>query len=95
VTSVPALLERIQADLLADATARRDSHTTDVTTVAEATEAAADGFARLPWRVLAAADGEAALRAQGITVRCLRQPDGSLPDSEDEDDTLALVARAY
>jgi prolyl-tRNA synthetase len=57
--------------------------------------ASAEGFAEVSWRLLRQADGEAALREQGITVRCLRQPDGSLPDSEDDDDTLALVARAY
>jgi prolyl-tRNA synthetase len=93
--SVPGLLEQIQADLLAAALAQRDSRTTDVTSLEDAVAASAEGFAEVSWRLLRQADGEAALREQGITVRCLRQPDGSLPDSEDDDDTLALVARAY
>jgi prolyl-tRNA synthetase len=93
--SVPNLLERIQADLLAEATARRDERTSDVSTVEEAAEAAGEGFARLPWTALAAGDGEASLRAQGITVRCLRQPDGTLPRDDDDRDTVAVVARAY
>ena len=40
-------------------------------------------------------DGESTLREQAITVRCLRRPDGSIPDSEDEPDTIAYVAKAY
>ena len=32
---------------------------------------------------------------QGITVRCLMGPDGALPASEDDDDIVAVVARAY
>jgi prolyl-tRNA synthetase len=30
-----------------------------------------------------------------VTVRCLRRPDGSVPDAEDEADLVAVVARAY
>jgi prolyl-tRNA synthetase len=30
-----------------------------------------------------------------VTVRCLQRPDGSLPDTEDEPDLVAWVARAY
>jgi len=93
--TVPGLLDRVQADLLAAAQAQRDERTTRVETIPDAVAASAEGFAELPWRLLREADGEAALREQGITVRCLRQPDGSLPDGEDEPDTLALVARAY
>ena len=39
--------------------------------------------------------GEARLAADGVTVRCLQRPDGSLPRSEDEDDLVAFVGRAY
>jgi prolyl-tRNA synthetase len=93
--SIPGLLEQIQGDLLAEATERREAHTVDVAAVAEAAEAVGDGFARVPWRVLADSDGEATLRAQGITVRCLRQPDGSLPTGDDDLDTVAILAKAY
>jgi prolyl-tRNA synthetase len=91
---VVALVERIQADLLAGATARRDAATTDVTSLADAADAAQSGFARLPWALLRGA-GEADLAGQGITVRCLVTPDGGLPSSEDDDDLVAVVARAY
>ena len=29
------------------------------------------------------------------TVRCISRPDGSVPDTEDEADNIAIVARAY
>ncbi|HEX6418740.1 MAG TPA: proline--tRNA ligase [Acidimicrobiales bacterium] len=91
---VAALLPDIQADLLAAAVDRRDAATVDVATVDDATEAAQTGFARLPWP-LVRGDGEARLAGQGITVRCLVGPDGSLPASEDDDDIVAVVGRAY
>jgi prolyl-tRNA synthetase len=93
--TIPALLEEIQGDLLATATERRDARTTDVETLDEAMAATVDGFARIPWSVVAAGDGEAALRAQGVTVRCLRLPDGSPPATDDDPHTIAVVARAY
>jgi prolyl-tRNA synthetase len=93
--TVPALLEQIQLDLLAAATARRDAHTVEVDSIDDAVVASADGFALVPWTTLREGDGETLLRAQGITVRCLRRPDGSLPDSEDEPDTVAIVGKAY
>jgi len=91
---VGALVEQIQGDLLAAAKARRDAATADVTSLDDAAEAAQTGFARLPW-ALVAGGGEAALAGKGITVRCLVTPDGDLPSSEDEDDLVAVVARAY
>jgi prolyl-tRNA synthetase len=30
-----------------------------------------------------------------VSVRCLRRPDGSLPESDDETDLFAVVARSY
>ena len=93
--TIPALLATIQDDLLAAAVERRDARTTDVETLDEAVAATAEGFARIPWSVVAGGDGEAALRAQGVTVRCLRQPDGSLPTTDDDPHTIAVVARAY
>jgi prolyl-tRNA synthetase len=35
------------------------------------------------------------LNQEGVSVRCLRRPDGSVPLSTDEDDLVAVVARAY
>jgi len=89
------LLDTIQADLLASATARRDEHIHDVTTVDDAVAAAAEGFGRMSWSALRADDGETKLRTQGITVRCLQRPDGSLPASENEAELVAVVSRAY
>ena len=61
--------------LLAEATARRDGRTVDVATLDEAVEAAATGFARIPWARVGD-EGEAELAKQGVTVRCLVAPDG-------------------
>ncbi len=95
VATIPALLVQIQDDLLAGATERREARTTDVATLDDAAAASADGFARVPWSVVAEGDGETVLRGQGVTVRCLRQPDGSLPTSDDDPATIAVVAKAY
>ena len=91
---VAALLEEIQASLLEEATAFRDARTTEVGTVEEALEAAKSGFAILPWSAVGD-DGEDRLAAEGITVRCLQRPDGTVPDDYDEGDLRAIVARAY
>jgi len=92
--AVPPLLELVQADLLAAATARHDARSADVATLEEAREAARTGFARIPWATLGEA-GEEALAADAVTVRCLQLPDGSVPDREDDPEVLAVVARAY
>jgi prolyl-tRNA synthetase len=91
---VGELVDQVQADMLADAMARRDAATADVATIGDATDAAQDGFARLPWG-LVRGDGEAELAGKGITVRCLMGADGALPASDDDDDLVAVVARAY
>ena len=91
---VAALLEQVQADLLASARERRDAATEEVTTIEAAAEAGHTGFARLPWDVVRG-DGEAQLAGKGITVRCLLGPDGGLPPSEDAEGLVAVVARAY
>ena len=80
--------------MLADALSRRDDNTAEVTDLGEAAAASKSGFARLPWR-LVRGEGETRLASDGVTVRCLQRPDGSLPSSEDEDDLVAFVARAY
>jgi prolyl-tRNA synthetase len=91
---VPGLLEEIQATLLAEATAFRDARTADVTTVDEAREAAQTGFARIPWATLGE-QGETMLARDGVTVRCISRPEGSVPDAEDEPGNIAIVGRAY
>ena len=93
--TVPARLEAIQADMLAAATVARDARIRDVASIDEAIAASSDGWGRINYPALRAVDGEAKLREQAITVRCLRRPDGSVPDSEDEPDSIALVGRAY
>ncbi len=91
----PALLESIQTDMLAAATAERDARTHEAASVDEAMEASADGWALMDWDALRGSDGEARLREQGITVRCLVAADGSLPAGEDTPGNVAYVGRAY
>jgi prolyl-tRNA synthetase len=91
---VPALLEQIQADLLAGAIKRRDDRTVEASTIDEAVEAGRVGFARIAWDLLRDG-GEAKLAQDAITVRCLQTTDGGLPASEDDRDLVAYVARSY
>jgi prolyl-tRNA synthetase len=91
---VEKLVADVQQDILTDARSRRDANIADASDIREATEASRSGFARLPWRRVRG-EGETRLAADGVTVRCLQRPDGSLPGSEDEDDLVAFVARAY
>jgi prolyl-tRNA synthetase len=88
------LVRTVQADMLAAAIARREAATIDVGGIDEAVDASQSGFARLPWGVVRG-DGEAQLAGKGITVRCLMGAGGALPASEDDDDVVAVVARAY
>ena len=91
---VTSALEADQRTLYEEALARQTLRTAEVTSVAEAIEAAGVGWARLPWSALGS-EGEAELNAQGVTVRCLVRADGGLPGSEDEPDLVAVVGRAY
>ncbi|MFB7709536.1 proline--tRNA ligase [Streptomyces sp. NPDC056105] len=92
---LPTVLEEDQALLLRQARERRESRTTDVTTVDEAVEAAASGgWARIPWATLGEA-GEAALAEHSVSVRCLVTEDGAVPDADDAPGNVAVVARAY
>jgi prolyl-tRNA synthetase len=91
---VEKLVADVQQDMLTDARSRRDANIADASDIREATEASRTGFARLPWR-LVRGEGETRLAADGVTVRCLQRPDGSVPGSEDEDDLVAFLARAY
>ncbi|PWI44298.1 proline--tRNA ligase [Streptomyces sp. ICBB 8177] len=91
---LPKVLEEDQALLLAQSRERRESRTADVRTIAEAAEAAAAGWARIPWSDLGP-EGEAELAEQGVTVRCLVAEDGSVPEADDAPGNVAIVARAY
>ncbi|SFR36908.1 prolyl-tRNA synthetase [Microbacterium azadirachtae] len=92
---VPALLDEIQADLLAAARARLAERTVRVSTVDEARKAARTGFAVIDWSALGEL-GEKELNRDAITVRCLQTREGALPDPhEPEQDLVAVVARAY
>jgi prolyl-tRNA synthetase len=91
---VVELLETIQGELLARATERRDANIAEASTLEEAVEASATGWARLPWSAVGD-DGEARLAQDGVTVRLLQRADGTVPDSGDEPDLVAFAARAY
>jgi prolyl-tRNA synthetase len=94
VDTVRKALDGQQAALLREATDRRESRTVDVSTLDAAVEAAATGWARIPWSVVGE-EGETRLAEQGVTVRCLLDPDGGVPDAGDAEDLVALVARSY
>ncbi|POX50121.1 proline--tRNA ligase [Streptomyces sp. Ru71] len=91
---LPKVMEDDQALLLAQSRQHRENRTVDVSTLEEAVEAAATGWARIPWASLGP-EGEAALAEQGVSVRCLVAEDGSVPESDDQPGNVALVARAY
>jgi prolyl-tRNA synthetase len=94
VDEAQRLTGRIQSDMFEAATARRDATVTDCTTLEQARDAAQTGVARLPWALIRNA-GERDLATGGLTVRCLRLSDGSLPETDHDADALAYVARAY
>lgn len=92
-----AVAEALSADqqaLYDAALQRRDDNTVEVSTLAEAAEAAQTGWARVPWEAIGEA-GETKLGESAVTVRCLVRPDGSVPDSITEPDLVAYVARSY
>jgi prolyl-tRNA synthetase len=91
---VADLLDDIQAAMLTEATEFRDASTTDVITVEEALEVGREGVGRIEWARLGS-EGERRLLGDGISVRCIQRPDGSVPAAEDEPDLQAIVARAY
>lgn len=87
-------LDDIQSSLLREAIERRDAATSDVTSIEQAREAGATGFARVPWDVVRG-DGVRSLQESAISVRCLVREDGSLPTDRDEANLIAYVGRAY
>ncbi|MEJ7584533.1 MAG: hypothetical protein WKF43_10720 [Acidimicrobiales bacterium] len=92
--TVRAALDAAQDDLLRTATEARDARTIDVGSLEEARDAGQTGFARIPWRLVGEA-GEVELATSALTVRCLQNPDGSVPDDDQGDDLVAIVARSY
>ena len=93
VATISGLMEEVQTGLHDEALAFRDANTADASTLAEVLEAAKTGFARVPWSVVA--DAEAELGAEAVTVRCIQRADGSVPETEEEDDLIAYCARSY
>jgi prolyl-tRNA synthetase len=93
-TAVTAALTEDQKALHDEALARREQGTAEVASIGEAAEAAATGWARIPWSAVGP-DGEAKLAEQAVTVRCLLRADGSVPESGDEDGLVAIVGRSY
>ena len=91
---VGKVLDEDQNLLLRQSAERRQTRTADVATLEEAIEAAASGWARIPWSAVGP-DGEAKLAEQAVTVRCLLAADGSVPNSDDEPGAIAVVGRAY
>ncbi|MFD0560288.1 prolyl-tRNA synthetase [Stackebrandtia endophytica] len=94
VKVVTEALEADQQAMFDEALRFRADRTVAVKTVDEAIEAAATGFAQLPWDVCGV-EGEAKAAAKGVTVRCLQRADGSVPDTDQEPDMVATLARAY
>ena len=89
-----AALDAVQDALYDDATALLARRTVDVDDVDAAIDAAADGFARIPWQACGS-DGERRLNAAGVSVRCLITPDGAIPDDPTAPDVVAIAVRAY
>jgi prolyl-tRNA synthetase len=94
VNDVVAALKADQARMLDDALIFREENTVDVKTLGDAIEAAQTGWARVPWSAIGA-EGEAEANGKAVTVRCLFRADGTMPDSDDEPNLLAILARSY
>src|SRR5581483_3393311 len=88
-------IDAVQQELLAGATAFRDEHTADCSSIDEVVDAASTGFARVPWSVVVEGGGEPKLAESAVTVRCLQRGDGTVPEHDDEPDLVAFCARAY
>ncbi|QSB06204.1 proline--tRNA ligase [Natronoglycomyces albus] len=92
--AVAEALELGQQALFDEAQARLDSCTKEVSTLAEAIEAAQSGVAKVPWD-LVGVEGEKQAAGEGITVRCLQREDGTVPDNLDEPNLVTFLARSY
>jgi prolyl-tRNA synthetase len=95
VETVDTILGSVATELLAEATATRETRTADAATLEEAVVAGSEGFARVPFRALGP-DGEDRLAEHALTVRCLQRADGSLAvPGDDEAGLVAIVGRSY
>ncbi len=94
VPEIRAALHADQQTLYDQALARREAASPHVESVDEALEAAAHGWARIPWSTLGER-GETRIAEHAVTVRCLTRPDCSLPENSDEPDLIAWVGRSY
>ncbi len=94
VNDVVAALKADQQILFDDALSFREDNTVDVKTLGDAIEAAQTGWARVPWSAVGT-DGEAEANGKAVTVRCLYREDGTMPDSDDEPNLVAILARSY
>jgi prolyl-tRNA synthetase len=93
-SQVAAALTADQQALYDSALAFRTERTVDVSTLGDAIDAAQTGWARVPWSKVGV-EGEVEANSQAVTVRCLTRPDGTVPESDDEPDLVAILARAY
>jgi prolyl-tRNA synthetase len=94
VADVTGALKADQQIMFDDALTFREDRTVDVKTLGDAIEAAQTGWARVPWSAVGA-EGEADANGKSVTVRCLVRPDGTVPDSDEEPNLFAIMARAY
>jgi prolyl-tRNA synthetase len=99
--ALDAVVATVGADLVAGQTAlfeeaanRLAARTIEATTLDEAAEGAAEGFALIPADQVGEA-GEDRLNSAGASVRCLRRADGTLAEADDEPGLVAVVAKAY
>lgn len=94
VALIGGALSAIQQNLYEDRLQALRAGITETSSIATATEAAQRGFARLPYALITE-ESEAALAQRGVTVRCIQDPDGQVPASEDQRGLTAVVGRAY
>ena len=91
---ISATLQAQQNDMLTAASEQLEARTQEAATLEEAAEIAQQGFARIPWKTIGA-EGETALAAKGVSVRCLLRQDNTTPSTIDDPDLVAIVGRAY
>jgi prolyl-tRNA synthetase len=94
VHAATAAVAASQRALLDEARAALGARTVDVGDIDAAASAAQGGLARLPWAICGP-KGERRLNRAGVSIRCVTRPDGSIPDSLDDVDLVAIAARAY
>jgi prolyl-tRNA synthetase len=93
--AVSQALDAIHQALFDEALQIQRDHTVEATTLDEAIEASATGFAVVPLSVLGS-DGETTLNRASLSVRCIQTADGGLPAADGDDEGLvAVVGRAY